>query len=191
MKKIPTHLALIFNETYYRSKSIAELLNWCYMLRIQTITLYSEEGIEEKIRNEILRDLRKMFSRQITQDGNKTIMQQLDVCASDMKNRNLEIMFIDRMNGKPAIAKVATNYLSNHKQELCVEEFEKKVFLESEFKPPELAIIFGPAFSACGYPPWHLQFTEMYHFQTHRYIHWRSVLDVFTSFAKTKQNYGK
>ena len=197
LRKIPDHIAFIFKETYYRTKSIADLLNWCYQLNIQTVTLYSEDGVEEKVKDEVQRDLSNVLSGQITRVRNKIVIQQLDnrvnsrTSTADVRDRKSEIMFIDRMNGKPAITKVAACYLVNQKRELSTGEFHKDVLMESEFNPPELAVIFGPAFSTSGYPPWHLQFTEMYHFQTHRYIHWRAMLDVFASFAKTKQNYGK
>ena len=197
LKKIPDHIALIFKETHYRSKSIADLLNWCYQLQIQTVTLYSEDGIEENVKNEIHRDLSNVLSGQIIRVRNKIVIQQLDTrvnnitSTADVRDRILEIIFIDRTNGKPAIIKVAACYLVNQKKELNIEEFHKDVLLESGFNPPELAVIFGPAFSTSGYPPWHLQFTEMYHLQTHRYIHWRALLHVLASFAKTKQNYGK
>ena len=200
LKNIPTHVALILNETCYRTFSLAELLCWCYTSEIRTVTIYSEAGVAEKIKNETLRDLGSMLYGQVTRAHDRITMRcrgnlqdaNTVIKKSNRQARELEVIFIDRTNGKPAIVRVATEFLTNrNKRELNVEEFQREVIRESEFSAPELAIIFGPAFTTSGYPPWHLQFTEMYHFQTHKYIQWRQILSVLSSFAKTKQNYGK
>ena len=194
LKNIPSHVALIFNETSYRAFSLAELLSWCYTLETRTVTLYSEAGVEE-IKTEIVRELGSvLLCGQITLVQNKIMIRCRDRSepANGRQDRELEVIFVDRTNGKPAIARVATEFLANREKcELSVEEFQKDVIRESGFPPPELAIIFGPAFTTSGYPPWHLQFTELYHFQTHKYIQWRHILSVLSSFSKTKQNYGK
>ena len=197
LKNIPSHVALIFNETCYRSFSLAELLSWLCTLEIRTVTLYSEGGVADRIKSEILRDLGGVIScGEITREQNKMFIRHKPADTvteiSDKEDRDLIVIFIDRTDGKPAIARVATELLANRdKQELSVEEVEREIMRESGFTPPELAIIFGTAFTTSGYPPWHLQFTEMYHLHTHRYIQWTHLLSVLSSFAKTKQNYGK
>lgn len=197
LNKIPKHAALIFNEKRYRSSSLAEIITWFSSLGIETVTFYSQNGVEEMAVHKIFNSLKNRFNGEINLDGNKITLVEMhhehSQDGSIRKESRLEVIFIDKGYGKPLLTKLATKVVSESQNEdsLTADEFHKVVVEEVAFTPPELAVVFGPVFSTCGYPPWHLQFTEIHHFFSHQYIQWGQVQEVLKTFANTKQNYGK
>lgn len=199
----PSSVALLLLEDKVDLEAVAKLILWCLAVGVETVSAYDINGtlrqkldsLEEVMQNTLI-DARCKKSAVTFIAGRAEAGE--DATTSAEKLSGMPVYVVTPVDGKRGLVAAFRKICDDYKFGVLGDDDVNQTTLDKYIKTqhrgmpePRLAIRFGGSGSVLGYPPWHINYSEILDLGSHRDVLLSEFVEVLEAYDKIEKRFGK
>lgn len=199
----PRNVGLLVLEDTVELEAVAKLILWCLAVGVETVSAYDINGtllqklgnLEEIMQNTLV-DARCRKSAVTFVVGRVEAGE--DATTGAEKPSGMPVYVLTAVDGKRGLVDAFRKICDDYKFGVLGHDDVNQTTLDKYIKAqhrgmpePQLAIRFGGSGSVLGYPPWHINYSEILDLGSHRDVLLSEFIEVLEAYDTIEKRFGK